>query len=235
MRIILVEDDGLLGQGIEAGLKQQNYNVEWFQAGEPALMSVKHESYDAMVLDIGLPDISGLQVLRSLRKQGALLPVLILTALDGVEDRIAGLDAGADDYLTKPFDLDEVYARIRALIRRAGGRAESVIQYQDVILNPAAHTVTRSGELVDLSRREYGLLQELLENSGRVLSRSRLEDGLYSMDDDVGSNAVEVHIHHLRKKLGNQVIRTVRGVGYTVDKPTTDKASTDKTSTDKTT
>lgn len=230
-----MEDDGLLGQGIEAGLKQQNYNVEWFQAGEPALMSVKHESYDAMVLDIGLPDISGLQVLRSLRKQGALLPVLILTALDGVEDRIAGLDAGADDYLTKPFDLDEVYARIRALIRRAGGRAESVIQYQDVILNPAAHTVTRSGELVDLSRREYGLLQELLENSGRVLSRSRLEDGLYSMDDDVGSNAVEVHIHHLRKKLGNQVIRTVRGVGYTVDKPTTDKASTDKTSTDKTT
>jgi len=219
MRILLVEDDDLLGQGIVTGLKQQNYNVEWFQAGEPALLSLKHENYDAMVLDLGLPDISGLQILQQLRKQGQALPVLILTALDSVEDRIAGLDAGADDYLTKPFDLDEVYARMRALIRRAGGRSEPVIEYQDIQLNPAAHTVCQAGKAIDLSRREYAVLLELLENTGRVLSRSRLEEGLYSMDDDVGSNAVEVHIHYLRKKLGNQLIRTVRGVGYTIDKP----------------
>lgn len=218
MRVLLVEDDELLGQGVVAGLKLQNYNVEWFQQGKQALMSLEHENYDAMVLDLGLPDISGLQVLESLRKRGSLIPVLILTALDGVEDRIAGLDAGADDYLTKPFDLDEVYARIRALIRRAGGRADALIEYQDIKMDPAAHTVTKSGDAVDLSRREYSLLLELFENTGRVLSRSRLEEGLYSMDDEVGSNAVEVHIHHLRKKLGNQVIRTVRGVGYTIDK-----------------
>ncbi len=218
MRILLVEDDELLGQGVVNGLQQQHYNVEWFKAGESALVSLKHEEYDLMVLDLGLPDISGLQVLQQLRKRGVLMPVLILTAQNGVNDRIAGLDAGADDYLTKPFDLDEVYARIRALIRRAGGRAELVIEYQDIQLNPAAHTVTRASQLVDLSRREYSLLHELLENAGRVLSRNRLEDSLYSMDDDVGSNAVEVHIHHLRKKLGSQLIRTVRGVGYTIDK-----------------
>ena len=218
MRIILVEDDVLLGKGIVAGLKQQDYIVEWFELGKPALMSLKHDFYDVMVLDLGLPDMSGLQLLTSLRKQGSQLPVLILTAQDSVENRIAGLDAGADDYLTKPFDLHEVYARIRALIRRMGGRAEPVIEYLDIQLNPAAHTVNQSGSAIDLSRREYGVLQELLENTGRVLSRTRLEESLYSMDDDVGSNAVEVHIHHLRKKLGNSLIRTVRGVGYTIDK-----------------
>jgi len=218
MRILLIEDDELLGKGLASGLKQQNYNVEWFQKGEPALLSLKHENYDAIVLDLGLPDISGFQVLQSLRKSGSLLPVLILTAQDGVDDRIAGLDAGADDYLSKPFDLEEVYARIRALIRRAGGRAEAIIEYQDIKMDPAAHTVSKADVLVDLSRREYGLLHELLENAGRVLSRTRLEEGLYSLDDDVGSNAVEVHIHHLRKKLGNALIRTVRGVGYTIDK-----------------
>ena len=218
MRIILVEDDLLLGKGIVAGLKQQDYIVEWFELGKPALMSLKHDFYDVMVLDLGLPDMSGLQLLTSLRKQGSQLPVLILTAQDSVENRIAGLDAGADDYLTKPFDLHEVYARIRALIRRMGGRAEPVIEYLDIQLNPAAHTVSQTGSAIDLSRREYGVLQELLENTGRVLSRTRLEESLYSMDDDVGSNAVEVHIHHLRKKLGNSLIRTVRGVGYTIDK-----------------
>lgn len=218
MRIILVEDDVLLGKGIAAGLRQQDYIVEWFELGEPALMSLKHDFYDVMVLDLGLPDMSGLQLLTRLRKQGSQLPVLILTAQDSVENRIAGLDAGADDYLTKPFDLHEVYARIRALIRRMGGRAEPLIEYQDIQLNPAAHTVSQAGSAIDLSRREYGVLQELLENTGRVLSRTRLEESLYSMDDDVGSNAVEVHIHHLRKKLGNSLIRTVRGVGYTIDK-----------------
>ena len=218
MRIILIEDDELLGQGIEKGLKQQDYIVDWFQLGRAGLMSTEHEAYDVMVLDLGLPDISGLKVLKSLRKKGSQLPVLILTALDGVDDRVAGLDAGADDYLTKPFDLDEVYARIRALIRRMGGRAEPVIDYKNIQLNPAAHTVMQDGKVVDLSRREYGVLLELLENTGRVLSRSRMEESLYSMDDDVGSNTVEVHVHHLRKKLGNDIIRTVRGVGYTMDK-----------------
>lgn len=218
MRIILIEDDELLGQGIEAGLKQQDYIVDWFQNGRSGLLSLSHENYDVMMLDLGLPDMSGLDVLRKLRKQGSQLPVLILTALDGVENRIAGLDAGADDYLTKPFDLDEVYARIRALIRRMSGRAEPIIKYKNIQLNPAAHTVTQNAKPVDLSRREYSVLLELLENAGRVLSRTRMEESLYSMDDDVGSNAVEVHIHHLRKKLGNDLIRTVRGVGYTIDK-----------------
>jgi len=218
MRIILIEDDALLGQGIVAGLKQQGYIVDWYQQGRPALLSLKHEAFDVMVLDLGLPDISGLDVLKSLRKQGNQLPVLILTALDGVEDRIAGLDAGADDYLTKPFDLDEVYARIRALIRRMSGRAEPLIEHNNIQLNPAAHSVSQNDKVVDLSRREYSVLLELLENAGRVLSRTRLEESLYTMDDEVGSNTVEVHIHHLRKKLGNDLIRTVRGVGYTIDK-----------------
>jgi len=218
MRIILVEDDGLLGEGIVTGLKQQNYNVDWFQQGKQALESIEYESFDAMVLDLGLPDIGGLEVLRRIRQQGSLLPVLILTAMDSVEDRIAGLDAGADDYLSKPFDLDEVYARIRALIRRGSGRANPLINYNDIQLDPAAHRVSKDGQEVDLSRREYDVLLELLENTGRVLSRARLEEGLYSIDEEMASNAVEVHIHHLRKKLGSKLIRTIRGVGYTVDK-----------------
>lgn len=218
MRVILVEDDSLLGEGIVTGLKQQNYNVEWLQQGRPALELLKYESFDVMVLDLGLPDISGIELLKGLRKQGSLLPVLILTAMDSVEDRIAGLDAGADDYLTKPFDLDELYARIRALIRRVGGRANPVVNYQNIQLDPAAHSVTKDGRLVDLSRREYDVLLELFENLGRVLSRTRLEEGLYSIDEDMASNAIEVHIHHLRKKLGSKLIRTIRGVGYTIDK-----------------
>ncbi len=220
MRIVLVEDDDLLGQGIVTGLKQQKYNVEWFQQGKPALMSIKYESYDVMVLDLGLPDMSGIELLKALRHQGSLLPVLILTAMDSVEDRIAGLDAGADDYLTKPFDLEEVYARIRALIRRVGGRANPIIEYRDIKLDPAAHSVTRAGKVIEVSRREYDVLLELFENTGRVLSRARLEESLYSIDEDMASNAIEVHIHHLRKKLGGTLIRTIRGVGYTIDKLT---------------
>jgi len=223
MRVILVEDDRLLGEGIVTGLKQQNYNVEWFQQGEPALAFLKYETFDLMVLDLGLPDISGIELLQKLRKQGSLLPVLILTAMDSVEDRISGLDAGADDYLTKPFDLEELYARIRALLRRVGGRANPLINYQGIQLDPAAHSVTKDGQLVDLSRREYDVLLELFENLGRVLSRARLEEGLYSIDEDMASNAVEVHVHHLRKKLGSKLIRTIRGVGYTIDKLSEDQ------------
>ncbi len=218
MRILLVEDDQLLGEGIVAGLKLQHYNVEWFTHGEQALQILQHESFDLVVLDLGLPDIDGLSVLQQLRGLGISTPVLILTARDALDDRVLGLDAGADDYMVKPFDLDELYARARALIRRAGGRAEPSISHGEISLNPAAHTVTRGGDVIDLSRREYSLLLELLENAGRVLSRARLEQSLYSMEDDVGSNAVEVHIHHLRKKLGNELIRTVRGVGYTIDR-----------------
>jgi len=218
MRIILVEDDSLLGEGVVSGLKQQNYNVDWFQQGKQALESIKYESFDAMILDLGLPDMSGLEILQRIRQQGSLLPVLILTARDSVEDRIAGLDAGADDYLTKPFDLDEVYARIRALLRRGSGRASPLISYLDIQLDPAAHSVSKEGKVVDLSRREYDVLLELFENKGRVLSRARLEEGLYSIDEEMASNAVEVHIHHLRKKLGSKLIRTIRGVGYTIDK-----------------
>ncbi len=213
-----MEDDALLGAGIVAGLEHENYNVDWFQQGKPALQSIKHESFDLMVLDLGLPDITGIDLLKQLRNKGSLLPVLILTAQDNVENRVAGLDAGADDYLTKPFDLDEVYARIRALIRRMGGRANPIIKYNDIQLDPAAHVVTQADKVVDLSRREYDVLLELFENKGRVMSRMRLEEALYSIDDDMASNAVEVHIHHLRKKLGNQLIRTIRGVGYTIDK-----------------
>lgn len=218
MRILLVEDDQLLGEGIVAGLKLQHYNVEWFTSGKPSLQTLKHENFDLVVLDLGLPDMDGLEVLQQLRSLGVVTPVLILTARDALDDRIRGLDAGSDDYMVKPFDLDELYARVRALIRRAGGRAEPSITHGDISLNPAAHTVTRAGEIIDLSRREYSLLMELLENAGRVLSRTRLEESLYSMEEDVGSNAVEVHIHHLRKKLGNALIRTVRGVGYTIDR-----------------
>ncbi len=218
MRILLVEDDQLLGEGIVAGLKLEHYSVDWFQTASDALLSLDHESYELMLLDLGLPDMDGLQVLQQLRKQGNSIPVLLLTARDAIGDRVAGLDAGADDYLAKPFDLEELYARVRALFRRAGGRAQPVISHGDIELDPAAHSVAFSGQPVELSRREYVLLQTLLENTGRVLSRARLEENVYSMDDDVGSNAVEVHIHHLRKKLGNELIRTVRGVGYTIDK-----------------
>lgn len=218
MRVLLVEDDPLLGDGIQSGLKQQDYNVEWLKDGEAASLALSHDAYDVVVLDLGLPKKHGLDVLREMRSQGRPVPVLILTAQGETEDRVAGLDAGADDYLTKPFDIDELYARIRALIRRAGGRAQPSIRYRDIELDPAAHRVTRNGEVIALSRREFAVLLELMENRGRVLSRSRLEQGLYGMDEEVESNAVEVHIHHLRKKLGSELIRTIRGVGYMIDK-----------------
>lgn len=218
MRILLVEDDPLLGDGIHAGLRQQDYNVEWLRDGESAAIALLQEDYDLVVLDLGLPKKNGLEVLRQVRAKGRAMPVLILTAQGEIENRVAGLDAGADDYLTKPFDIDELYARIRALIRRAGGRAQPRIRYGDIELDPAAHSVTRDGEVVPLSRREFSVLLELMENQGRVLSRSRLEQGLYGMDEEVESNAVEVHIHHLRKKLGSELIRTIRGVGYMIDR-----------------
>ena len=219
MRLLLVEDDPLLGDGIRAGLSQDDYQVDWFTDGRSAEMALDSEQYDLMVLDIGLPDKSGLEILRQLRGRGSSLPVLILTARDAIADRVAGLDSGADDYMVKPFDLDELSARLRALLRRSSGRASSEIRHGDIVLDPAAHSVSKNGVVVELPPREYAVLHLLLENVGKVVTRTRLEEDLYSWDGDVESNAIEVYIHHLRKKLGAALIRTIRGTGYIIDPP----------------
>jgi len=218
MRLLLVEDDELLGNGLQVGLQQSGYAVDWVKDGQSAELFLGAGTYDLMILDIGLPKRSGLEVLKSLRGAGNPLPVLLLTARDTVEDKVAGLDSGADDYLVKPFDLDELAARIRALLRRRSGRSEPVIRHRDIVLDPASHAVTHAGRPVELAPREFAVLQQLLENRGRVLSRAQLEQNLYSWKDEVDSNAVEVHIHHLRRKLWPELIRTIRGVGYVIDK-----------------
>lgn len=218
MRILLVEDDNSLGDGIRAGLRQAGYTVDWCRDGRAAQLALDAEPYALMVLDIGLPQLSGLDLLKWLRRKGGEVPVLILTARDTVADRVKGLDSGADDYLVKPFDLEELAARIRALLRRNGGRAVPVICHGNLTLDPAAHAVTLDGRPADLSPREFAILQALLENAGHVLSRERLEQSLYGWDEEVESNAVEVHIHHLRRKLDAGLIRTVRGVGYVIEK-----------------
>lgn len=218
MRILLVEDDSLLGEGLFSGLQRESYSVDWVKNGETALSAIKSTSYDAAILDIGLPKMSGLDVLRTLRSQGHGLPVLILTARDTVSDRVSGLDAGADDYLIKPFELEELCARLRALTRRSRGLSEQKICYKNIEIDPAAHTVKFNNEKVELSRREFALLEELLSSTGRVLSRSHLEEKLYSWGDEIESNAIEVHIHHLRKRFGTDLIKTVRGVGYIIHK-----------------
>jgi DNA-binding response OmpR family regulator len=218
MRLLLVEDDELLGNGLQVGLQQSGYAVDWVKDGQSAELFLGAGPYDLIILDIGLPKRSGIEVLRSLRKRGDPLPVLMLTARDTVEDKVAGLDSGADDYLVKPFDLDELAARIRALLRRRSGRSEPVIRHKDIVLDPASHVVTRAGQPVEIAPREFAVLLQLLEHRGRVLSRAQLEQNLYSWKDEVDSNAVEVHIHHLRKKLGAGLIRTLRGVGYVIDK-----------------
>lgn len=216
MRLLLIEDDYLLGNGIQIGLMQANYAVDWVTDGEAGEHAIKVETYEALILDLTLPKKGGLQILKDLRKRGDHLPVLILTARDTITDRVIGLDSGADDYLVKPFDLGELMARLRALLRRYNGRAMPIIQYGDLQLDPAAHTLTQAGQVITLSPREFAILQMLLENVGRVLSRNRLEESLYGWDEVIESNAVEVHIHNLRKKLGKDLIRTVRGVGYIV-------------------
>ena len=218
MRLLLVEDDALLGEGLYAGLTRENYSVDWVKNGETALSAMQTTEYDIVILDIGLPKMSGLEVLKKVRAQGLLTPVLVLTAQDGLNDRVTGLDTGADDYLVKPFEFDELCARIRALTRRARGLPEQLIRYKSIELDPAAHTVCNYGEPVNLNRREFALLEELLSGSGRVLSRAHLEDKLYSWGDEIESNAIEVHIHHLRKHFGSDLIKTVRGIGYTIPK-----------------
>ncbi len=218
MRILLVEDDPQLGDGIRAGLQQAGYAVDWLRDGLSALHSLEAESFDMVVLDLGLPRMDGIRVLEKIRASGNDVSVLILTARDTVADRIKGLDSGADDYLVKPFDLDELCARIRALNRRHSGRASSLIKYRDIILDPMSHSLSKGDKDITLSTREFSILQIFLENIGRVLSRERIEESLFGWDDSLESNATEVHIHHLRKKLGKKFIITIRGVGYMIPK-----------------
>ncbi len=220
MRILLVEDDLMLGDGLRTGLTQYRYTVDWVKDGNAALQAIGAEPFEVIILDLGLPKRSGLDVLRTMRSKGINTPVLILTASDGVENMVKGLDSGADDYLAKPFDLDELCARIRALQRRgSGGRAKPVINFGNITLDPASHTVYKDNELVIISRREFVLLHLLLDNPGRVLSREYLTQSLYGWGGDVDSNALEVHVHNLRKKFGNKIITTIRGVGYMAEKP----------------
>ncbi len=220
MRILLVEDDELLGDGARAGLSQEGYTVDWLKDGLSAEQALRTEKFDIVVLDLGLPRLPGLELLKRIRSRSIDVPVLILTARETIEDRVKGLDCGADDYLTKPFDLDELSARVRALLRRVGGaRGEPQLTYANIILDPASHAVEMDKEPVNLSRREFALLQKLLEHPGRVLSREVLTQCLYGWEEDVDSNALEVHIHNLRKKLGGgKFIRTIRGIGYMVEK-----------------
>ncbi|HUW50681.1 MAG TPA: response regulator [Sulfuricella sp.] len=222
MRLLLVEDDSLLGDGIRAGLRLAGHTVDWVKDGVAAQLALEAEEYSLVVLDLGLPRLSGLELLRWLRQSGETLPVLILTARDTVADRVKGLDSGADDYLVKPFDLEELAARVRSLLRRSSGRASPLLKHGEITLDPAAHRATRLGLAVELPPREFAILQQLLENTGRALSRERLEQSLYGWNEEVESNAIEVHIHHLRKKLGAELIRTVRGVGYMIDKQSPD-------------
>jgi len=214
MRILLAEDDPLLGDGLKAGLRQQGFQVDWVRDGAAAERELRAQPYAAAVLDLGLPQRDGLDVLAMARQAGLTLPILILTARDGIPDRVKGLDLGADDYVVKPVDLDELAARLRALVRRAHGQPAERLRAQDVELDPAGRTVQQAGEAITLSSREFDLLHALMLNAGRVLSREQLEQHLYSWGQEVESNAIEVHIHHLRRKLGNALIQTVRGVGY---------------------
>lgn len=220
MRILLVEDDGALGDGIHKGLKQYGYTVDWLTDGRTALSSIKTETFDVILLDLNLPGLPGLSVLREMRAAGITMPVLILTARHAIEDRIKGLDSGADDYLTKPFDLDELSARIRALQRRfSSNRAAPILTYRDIELDPSSFSVTLKGLAISLSRREFSLLQKLLENAGHVVSRDSLNQCLYGWGDEIDSNTLEVHVHNLRKKLvDTNFIRTIRGVGYMAEK-----------------
>lgn len=218
MRILLVEDDELLGDGVKTSLTSRGYAIDWLKDGATASQALKSDSFDIIILDIGLPRVSGLELLQELRSRGSSVPVLLLTARDSVEDLVKGLDAGADDYLTKPFDLDELFARLRALQRRASGVSTPIIAHGAIVLDTTAHTVTLEGKPVIMSRREFALLQKLLQNAGRVLSREQLTQSLYGWEEEIDSNALEVHIHNLRKKFGSDLIATIRGVGYMVQK-----------------
>ncbi len=215
MKVLLAEDDAMLGEAVTTGLRQEGYAVDWVRDGAAAETALLHGHYGVALLDLGLPQKSGLEVLRSVRAQSNTTPVLIATARDSVGDRVQGLDAGADDYVVKPFDLLEICARIRAVTRRRAGRPPS-LSYGELLLDPAARRVTLRGKVVDLSSKEFNVLRALLDARGMVLSRTQLEDTLYGWGDEVESNTVEVHVHHLRRKLDADLIQTVRGIGYRI-------------------
>jgi two-component system response regulator QseB len=218
MRVLLVEDDAMVGESVRKGLRQEGFAVDWVEDGRAAELALDTGVYDLMLLDLGLPKKGGMEVLTGLRQKKSALPVMLITARDAVADRVKGLDAGADDYLVKPFDLDELAARLRALARRRAGNAQSLLTHGPLSLNPATHEAALDGKPLALSAREFALLQALIERPGAVLSRAQLEEKLYGWSEEVGSNTVEVYIHGLRKKLGSEFIKTVRGVGYTVPK-----------------
>ncbi|MGO8857201.1 MAG: response regulator [Steroidobacteraceae bacterium] len=218
MRVLLVEDDVMIAQGLETALRQIGAAVDWIRDGEHAAAALRGTVFDVVLLDLGLPNRDGINILRELRQRGDATPVIILTARDEIRNRVAGLDAGADDYVVKPFDLDELTARMRSVLRRTAGRGDPLIQHGDLCLDPAAHSVEYKGAPVNLSAHEYAVLEALLQRPGAVMSRAQLEDRLYGWDEPIGSNAVEVYIHGLRRKLGSEVIRTLRGVGYFIPK-----------------
>ena len=217
MRILLVEDDDMIGESVVAGLECEGHAVDWVRDGNSALLALNTTTFSLVILDLGLPGKDGLQVLKEMRAKRNATPVLVTTARDTVDDRILGLDTGADDYLVKPYDLDELSARIRALLRRSAGRADPILERGELRISPHTREVTYRGEPVILSSKEYALLFALAERQGVVWSRSQLEEKLYHWDNTVGSNAIEVHIHHLRKKLSDSAIKTVRGVGYLLE------------------
>lgn len=220
MRLLLAEDDRMIGASVQKGLRQDGFTVDWVEDGRAAELALTEGVHDVLLLDLGLPRKQGLEVLSAMRRRGDKRPVLIVTARDAVADRVAGLDAGADDYVIKPFALDELAARIRALLRRQSGRADPVLAYGDIELRPATREIRVRGEPVALSPREFAILEALLARPGAVLSRAQLEEKLYGWKDEVESNAVEVHLHGLRRKLGPDLIRNVRGVGWMIGKPT---------------
>jgi DNA-binding response OmpR family regulator len=217
MTVLLIEDDRMLGGAIADGLRPR-FQVEWVRTVADAEAALATDGFDLAVLDLGLPDGSGLDLLKRERRRGGQLPILILTARDAIQDRLAGLNSGADDYLTKPFDLDELIARCEAILRRAQGRASPVIEQGDLVYEPAARTASLAGEALHLSARELAVLDILLANRGRVVSKNQIEERLYSADEAAESNTVEVHVSHLRRKIGRDRIRTVRGLGYMMPK-----------------
>lgn len=216
MRVLLVEDDEQLGESLETALRLEQYAVDWLRSGEPVRATLGATPYDLLILDLGLPGVPGMQVLRQLRADKHALPVLLLTARHTLEDKVDGLDSGADDYLTKPFEIDELFARIRSLLRRREDRRLTRLEVAAISLDPAEKLVEFQGESLDLTAREFAILEILVRNAGRFVSRQRLEEGIYSWGEEVGSNTVEVYISRLRKRIGSTLIETMRGVGYRI-------------------
>lgn len=220
MRLLLIEDDLVLGESIQEGLKEHGYTVDWLKDGEAAKFAIQTEQFSLMILDLGLPKILGLDLLQYMRNEGMSIPVIILTARETLEDKVEGFNMGADDFITKPFELEELRARIRACVKRSTGRASVIIEYKNITLDQAAYKVTLDGKRINFPRREFALLNKLLENCGQVVSREHLMQSIYGWEKNVDSNALEVHIHNLRKKLRSDFIHTIRGIGYMIEEET---------------